>query len=68
MSKSNWITILALFFWWEETKFFGWNAGPSCIAELFADGLVIAFLIVAEVVGEIESNHISITAEFKEAE
>lgn len=37
----NWVRILVAVLWWfEETAYFGWNAKPSSIAELFADGLV----------------------------
>jgi hypothetical protein len=33
--------VFVAFLWWfEETAYFGWNAHPHSIAELFADGLV----------------------------
>ena len=37
----NWMRVFVAFLWWfEETAYFGWNAYPHSIAELFADGLV----------------------------
>jgi hypothetical protein len=42
----NWIVLfIGIFFWWMETKYFGWNMVPGSDAELICDG--IALLIQA---------------------
>ncbi|HEY9664855.1 MAG TPA: hypothetical protein V6C65_40970 [Allocoleopsis sp.] len=39
----NWTRIgVAVLWWFEETSYFGWNAAPHSLAELFADGLTLA--------------------------
>lgn len=38
----NWIVFLAgLFFWYIETRYFGWNALPGSDAEVICDGIAI---------------------------
>lgn len=42
----NWIIwLVGMFFWWEETAYFGWNMLPQSPAEVICDG--IAALIFA---------------------
>jgi hypothetical protein len=46
--RPNWPILWCAFFWWLiETQFFGWNASPSCVEELFADGLVLVLVTAA---------------------
>lgn len=33
------IACIAVVWWYAETSYFGWNAFPHSVAELFADGL-----------------------------
>jgi len=48
VSKINWpIVALGVTWWYVETQFFGWNRKPESIAELFADGMVLAFFAAA---------------------
>jgi len=48
MRNVNWqIAALGALWWWQETNYFGWNAQPKSIAELFADGLALAFFAAA---------------------
>ncbi len=37
------IALLGILWWYLETSYFGWNAFPNSVAELFADGLALAF-------------------------
>lgn len=41
------IVWLGIFWWYIETSYFGWNATPSCIEELIADGAALAFFALA---------------------
>lgn len=41
------IALLGVFWWWLETSYFGWNKSPGSVAELFADGLALAFYAAA---------------------
>ena len=46
--RPNWPILWCAFFWWLiKTQYFGWNAVPSCVEELFADGLVLAMIAAA---------------------
>jgi hypothetical protein len=46
--KVNWpIVWIAAVWWLAETIYFGWNATPSCVEELFADGGVLLLLAMA---------------------
>lgn len=48
MSRVNWpIVALGLLWWAMETAYFGGNFGPGSVAELFADGMVLAFYAAA---------------------
>lgn len=41
------ISMLGFFWWYEESKYFGWNSSPSSVVELFADGMALAFFALA---------------------
>ncbi|MEA9936030.1 hypothetical protein VDG40_02730 [Xanthomonas campestris pv. raphani] len=41
------IAVIALYWGWLETSFFGWNMDPRSTAELFADGLALVLLAAA---------------------
>lgn len=41
------IALLGVLWWWLETSYFGWNKSPGSVAELFADGLALAFYAAA---------------------
>jgi len=44
MSRVNWpIMAVGVIWWWMETRYFGWNAIPESVAELFADGMALSF-------------------------
>ncbi len=44
----NWhIFWLAAFWWFAETKYFGWNATPGSDFELICDFLVLVLLVLA---------------------
>ena len=44
----NWRVFLIGVAWWMlETDYFGWNARPGSVAELFADGGALAFYAAA---------------------
>ncbi|WWW34540.1 hypothetical protein V8017_16155 [Stenotrophomonas rhizophila] len=44
MSRVNWpIVALGVLWWWMETSYFGHNDRPGSVAELFADGMALAF-------------------------
>ncbi|KAK6697040.1 hypothetical protein SNK04_013834 [Fusarium graminearum] len=44
MKRVNWpIVALGVLWWWMETSYFGHNVGPKSVAELFADGMALAF-------------------------
>lgn len=46
--KVNWpIVVLGVLWWLVETRYFGWNARPGSVAELFADGMALAFYAAA---------------------
>lgn len=46
--RINWpIAALGVAWWWLETKYFGWNSHPGSVAELFADGMALAFYAAA---------------------
>lgn len=46
--KINWsIASIAAVWWWIETDYFGWNAKPASVEELFADGLALALFALA---------------------
>lgn len=46
--RVNWpICWIGALWWWIETNYFGWQPKPSCVAELFADGLALAFFAMA---------------------
>lgn len=48
MSRVNWpIVALGLLWWAMETSYFGGNIGPGSVAELFADGMALAFYAAA---------------------
>lgn len=48
MSRVNWpIVALGVLWWWMETSYFGHNARPESVAELFADGMALAFYAAA---------------------
>jgi len=48
MNKVNWpIAWLGVAWWFLETKYFGWNAHPESVAELFADGGALAMFALA---------------------
>ncbi len=48
MSRVNWpIVALGVLWWWMETSYFGGNIGPGSVAELFADGMALAFYAAA---------------------
>lgn len=44
MNRVNWpIAGLGVLWWAMETAYFGWNSGPGSVAELYADGVALAF-------------------------
>jgi hypothetical protein len=46
--RVNWpIAGLGVLWWWLETRYFGWNRSPGSVAELFADGMALAFFAAA---------------------
>lgn len=46
--RVNWpIAALGVLWWWMETRYFGNNVGPGSVAELFADGMALAFYAAA---------------------
>ncbi len=48
MRNINWpIFFIGTFWGCIETDYFGWNATPGSVAELFADGMVLAFYALA---------------------
>jgi len=48
MKRVNWpIVALGVLWWWMETSYFGHNVGPKSVAELFADGMALAFYAAA---------------------
>lgn len=48
MGRVNWpIFWLGVLWWAMETSHFGWNQRPGSVAELFADGMVLAFYAAA---------------------
>lgn len=48
MSRVNWpIVAIGLLWWAMETSYFGGNIGPGSVAELFADGMALAFYAAA---------------------
>jgi hypothetical protein len=48
VSRVNWpIAALGVLWWWMETSYFGHNNRPGSVAELFADGMALAFYAVA---------------------
>lgn len=48
MSRINWpIAWLGILWWWMETSYFGNNYSPGSVAELFADGMALAFYALA---------------------
>ncbi|MEG9561057.1 hypothetical protein [Pseudomonas aeruginosa] len=42
-----WIWFLAVYFWFMENRYFGWNAHPQSEAELICDGIVILLVALA---------------------
>ncbi|MFY0183226.1 hypothetical protein PV767_03990 [Stenotrophomonas rhizophila] len=48
MTRLNWpVALLGVLWWYMETKYFGWNQQPGSVAELFADGMALAFFAIA---------------------
>lgn len=48
MKRINWpIAVLGILWWYMETSYFGWNMAPGSVAELFADGMAMAFYAAA---------------------
>ncbi len=48
MYRVNWpVLFVGLFFWYEETKYFGWNALPGSPAEVICDGIALLILALA---------------------
>lgn len=47
MFKYTWLWSMVVVWWWEETKFFGYNLQPKTVEELFADGLGFLLTIIA---------------------
>ena len=48
MRRPNWPVIFIGVLWWAmETRYFGWNARPESVAELFADGLTLVIFAAA---------------------
>jgi len=48
MNRVNWpIASLGVLWWAMETAYFGWNSGPASVAELYADGVTLAFYAAA---------------------
>lgn len=48
MIRANWpIVALGVLWWWMETSYFGHNNRPGSVAELFADGMALAFYALA---------------------
>jgi len=48
VSRVNWpIAVLGMLWWYMETSYFGWNTVPRSVAELFADGMAMAFYALA---------------------
>ncbi len=48
MSRVNVPILLIGFLWWYlETSYFGWNHSAGSVAELYADGLALAFYAAA---------------------
>ena len=48
MKRINWpIAVLGILWWYMETSYFGWNTAPGSVAELFADGMALAFYAAA---------------------
>ncbi|PZS88168.1 hypothetical protein [Stenotrophomonas maltophilia] len=48
MKRVNWpIVALGVLWWWMETSYFGHNVGAGSVAELFADGMALAFYAAA---------------------
>lgn len=46
--RVNWPIVAIGVMWWAmETHHFGWNSRPSSVAELFADGVALAFFAAA---------------------
>ncbi len=46
--KINWrIFWIAVFFWYEESSYYGWNLHPYCLAELACDGFALFLLALA---------------------
>lgn len=60
LSRATLIRALGLFFWYQETKFFGWNDRPGSIAELFADALVLMFFVAAFAVSAMEEGKVTV--------
>ena len=44
---SIWVWLMGILWWLEETAYFGWNACPHSVAELFCDGSVILIYTLA---------------------
>lgn len=50
--KINWsIAWIGACWWWIETDYFGWNAKPASVEELFADGLALGLFALAFIRG-----------------
>lgn len=48
MKRINWpVAVLGMLWWYMETSYFGWKTAPGSVAELFADGMAMAFYAVA---------------------
>lgn len=41
------VVVIGVLWWALETHYFGWNGHPGSVAELFADGLALAFFAAA---------------------
>lgn len=45
--KAAAILLLAFYFWWIETRYFGWNIWPESPAEVVCDGIVCLLCALA---------------------
>lgn len=46
--KLNWpVLVIALIFFYEQNKYFGWNGWPQSNAELICDGITLLLLAMA---------------------